>query len=339
MGKPRVFGQKFASNSLATQAVGLRARRRYDRGVAAFVEWVVCRSGAFDLKFRELVLKIEAGGYLTTAEIELLDFLLTFYFELAHMSDPLDGSSSEIAVFSRWESSELLCGLGDRCAEVKRRLPRANRCLLSWGRQLHVDRAPPLHVDLVIALLGYVRKYNLIGIGVGLICMFFGLLRPGEFFLLRRKDVSLAFPTILALLEPTKTSRGKNAYEFASIRDAGACTLLDEFLRVGNFGADDLLWPSGPQEFRRQVDTLFDVFGVGTFGYRLYSLRRGGASRLIDLIPMETLLVRGRWASVKSARTYLESARAELLKLGWSRSTDRKIAIYKRLLCSLALPA
>ena len=134
---------------------------------------------------------------------------------------------------------------------------------------------------------------------------------------------------MLALLD-TKTSRGKNAYEYAQIRDEGACRLLRLFVSKAGLRPSDFLWGGGAHEYRKRFEEFLLYFNVSEVAFRLYSMRRGGASRLIDIIPMETLLVRGRWASVKAARVYLESARAEVITHKFSTATSKKILRHKR---------
>lgn len=45
-----------------------------------------------------------------------------------------------------------------------------------------------------------------------------------------------------------------------------------------------------------------------------HSLRHGGATRLhLQGVPLEDIMLRGRWAASKSARTYIQSSRAVLM--------------------------
>lgn len=47
-----------------------------------------------------------------------------------------------------------------------------------------------------------------------------------------------------------------------------------------------------------------------------YSMRRGGATYLLQAgVPVETILVRGRWRSIAVARLYLEDGLAQLPSL------------------------
>ena len=315
-------------SSLARGVVGSRARVRYDRGVAVFVEWCRVFTGWNTERQADHVAHLlESGGYFSSAEAKTLDELLSEFYELSYSSDPLD-SEAVTPIFARWEASEIHCGITDKCPELKNNLPRAQRSLYAWALSADVVRAPPMHAKLVIAILGFALANNLFSFGAGVLLMFFGLLRPQEFFHLKRRDIQLSSPTIVALWK-TKTSRRKNASESASVNDAQAIALLTVFLRP--LGPDMFVWSKGPKEFREQFHSVLSRLAIQT-PFRLYSLRRGGASRLSTILPMDEVLIRGRWQSAKTARVYIESAVAELLLVqGDNRLVKRYFSVACRL--------
>lgn len=149
--KSKISKTNRKGTSLLSRAVGGRARRRYDRGCAAFSEWchVSNRSA--------LGSSVESGRYLNASELERLDLGLSEYFEYAYHADP---SPTDLGVkclthpiTSRWEGSELLCGITDRFPEARRHLPRATRCLVAWQREEQVARAPPVPVSTLLCPL------------------------------------------------------------------------------------------------------------------------------------------------------------------------------------------
>jgi len=73
--------------------------------------------------------------------------------------------------------------------------------------------------------------------------------------------------------------------------------------------------------------------------YVPHSLRHGGATRQHLLgRPMEDILLRGRWASTKSARRYIQSGRAMLMTMDVPRrAQDLARAISSELLLLLTL--
>jgi hypothetical protein len=69
-----------------------------------------------------------------------------------------------------------------------------------------------------------------------------------------------------------------------------------------------------PQQFNTVFDQTVAALGLSSIGYCPHSLRGGGATR--DFMcgdTIETILFRGRWESLDSIRTYVQSGRARLL--------------------------
>ena len=59
-----------------------------------------------------------------------------------------------------------------------------------------------------------------------------------------------------------------------------------------------------------------DFLGLSSVGFTPYSIRRGGASYAFSQgYTFDTLLVMGRWQSIKTARIYLDSGRSSLIQL------------------------
>ena len=320
--------------SLLKLAVQGRARRRYDRGVATFLEWVLRRGPGADVKeFRDLTFKIERGDYLTSDDISALDRVLSVFFDLTYFADPLD--TPDHPLFGRWECSEVFCGITDHIPEAKGRLPRSTRCLVAWSRESVPVRASPAPVVLVMGILGFAINKKFYRFAIGIIFMFFGLLRPGEWFGVRFKHVSIDNVTVVSL-DNTKTTRNKqNALEYAQIRDIGAIALLRHLCVLANLQQDDLVWDGSSAYFRQCMDMALIALEIPPTSFRLYSLRRGGASHLIDHISMEALLLRGRWQSAKTARVYIESARAEVVRSAFSDVTKGLLKMFSAKLKTL----
>ena len=201
-----------AGTSLRRTAVGGRARHRYDRGVSLFVEYLATRlNGTNDLstdQIQSFAWKLERGDYFRVCDAETLDIFLSSFIELAFASDPADWAT-DFPVFGRWECSEVYLGICDSIPEVRGKLLRSHRVLTSWSRKGVVHRAPPAPVILVMAILGWAVGRKDFRFAAGILCMFFALLRPSEFFDLRRNsvDFSVSAPIHATVaLEHTKTS-------------------------------------------------------------------------------------------------------------------------------------
>ena len=71
--------------------------------------------------------------------------------------------------------------------------------------------------------------------------------------------------------------------------------------------------PKTDPEMRRALRHLILRCGLDPNEYKPYSLRRGGATHLYKIIGnMSSVIERGRWASVKTARIYVQEAEAML---------------------------
>jgi integrase len=73
---------------------------------------------------------------------------------------------------------------------------------------------------------------------------------------------------------------------------------------------------NGARAFRSAMSAVCDSLGIAQCGFSPHSLRHGGATHAIMHMnqSVETVLLRGRWASSSSARIYLQSGRAALLQ-------------------------
>jgi hypothetical protein len=90
------------------------------------------------------------------------------------------------------------------------------------------------------------------------------------------------------------------------------------------------LFPFSAASFRRSLKLSCQELGLSS-DYVPHSLRHGGATRHHLLgRPLEDILMRGRWASTKSARRYIQAGRSMLL----SMSVPKKIAQLSQVLAS-----
>jgi integrase len=121
-------------------------------------------------------------------------------------------------------------------------------------------------------------------------------------------------------LRDTKT--GPN--QFVSILDAQVANLLRMQIHKrraespdGEFGDLDLkIFTFSAAAYRREFKTVCAELGLSD-QLVPHSARHGGATklRLVDCWPVEDIMERGRWASSKSARRYIQQGRALLCTL------------------------
>ena len=107
------------------------------------------------------------------------------------------------------------------------------------------------------------------------------------------------------------TKTGKN--QWVEVRDAAVRRLMRRLLQVAPAERSALLFPFSAGTFRRHFKAACADLGLAP-EYVPHSLRHGGATHdHLTGVSLEEVLRRGRWASMKSARHYVQSGRALLL--------------------------
>jgi integrase len=157
---------------------------------------------------------------------------------------------------------------------------------------------------------------------------------------LRREDV--AFPkdrrmgheykiTTLSI-RVAKTGRNQSV----TVANPDVVALLRQV--VAQTAPRGLLFPGGSTKFRKVFKRACQELGLSS-KYVPHSLRHGGATRLhLQGVRVEDIMVRGRWASSKSARTYIQSSRAVLMAMQPPRAVaDKAAAVAQALTFSFAL--
>lgn len=211
---------------------------------------------------------------------------------------------------------KLLSGLQLIAPQLKGKLPLSVQALAGWRRLHPAQKHPPLTWSLTVVIAAKLAVWGKLDMAVGMLLAFAALLRIGEMTNLKVEDfldqdaddprVDSASRSGLRL-RATKT--GENL--FAELKSDQVRRLLralvagkDRKQRIFEFSADT---------FRKWMKRAVVSLGL-TPKYTPHSLRHGGATALYMAgVPLETILVRGRWASTKSARHYIQSGEALLL--------------------------
>lgn len=230
-----------------------------------------------------------------------------------------------------WRSGEPLLTVGDGLSALhfhqpwtRRTIPHAWKLFNVWRRIEIPSRAPPLTLRLVRSLAAYELNCGNLEMCCILLLSFHCLLRTGEALHLTTGDFVLGSLHGLVSLKDTKSGKRNKANEVVSITDPLAldCTrALLEVRRNSNLQALPL-WSSSGTRFRQRFKTLCQLFDLDPFGFRPYSLRRGGATHVFQTTQsMEAALLRGRWESSKVARIYISDGLSFLPSLRMSSKT------------------
>ena len=258
--------------------------------------------------------------------------------------ESLDDPSSLDSVLCDWievewakggslnDIADTLSGLHFFWPEIKGRLREAWRFFKSWRRIESPVRATPLTVSLVRAFVALAVQEERIAfallIGLGFHC----LLRTGELLALRFGDIDFHDEVGVLSLRTSKSGLRTGAMEAVAIREPLVLQLLATFFDITPHFPGGPLWPHSAQVFREQFRKYCKFFHVDHLNYKPYSLRRGGATLLLQFnVPLEIILVRGRWRSVAVARLYLEDGLAQLPSLRLPRPHQDQVSSYANL--------
>ena len=212
--------------------------------------------------------------------------------------------------------ADTLSGLHFFWPEIKGRIREAWRYFKSWRRIESPVRATPLTCELARAFVAHAVEHERVAYALLLALGFHCLLRAGELLNLRFGDIDFRDEVGVVSLRASKTGLRTGAMEAVAVREPLVLQLLATVYSVTPHFAGDLIWPHSAQRFREQFRASCSFFHVDHLNYKPYSLRRGGATLLLQFnTPLEIILVRGRWRSVAVARLYLEDGLAQLPSL------------------------
>lgn len=262
--------------------------KKYKAAVVDFVEWLEATDAFCDT-------------------LEDLDTLAVRYIHKLYRRDRT--RSNQAGVNLRYGLTMVLPALR------RRGMPCTDFALAGWKKLRPGKSYPPMPAAVAQAVAGHLSMEGDFRTGVAVLLAFECYLRCGELLALRRSDVSFpdhvrswAGAEATAAVDPvlrlraTKTGRDQSV----TIRDPDVSKLLkivvDETERGG------LLFPYSPHQFRRLFKDSCKELGVGQVGFVLHSLRHGGATRDYQhrRLGLEDIMTRGRWASPKSAKRYIQ---------------------------------
>ena len=274
-----------ADNFLIEAAFAPSTVRRYTAAVRAFLEWI------FDNNYQ----------LSSTSEVDelLLEYLHDFY----------------LAGGSKGAANNVVYGIIMLLPGVRHRIPSSRLALRGWSRLHPPQSYPPLTWELAVVIGVQMTRSGHFAEGLATVLGFHCYLRLGEICNLRVSDVAdsgdarvgCEYRGMALRLRTTKT--GPN--QWVEVKDAAVIALLRQRLsgrRSGTFA-----FGFSASSYRRLFKAVLSNLGLRS-SYVPHSLRHGGATRDHLLgASLEHVLMRGRWASTKSARHYIQAGRAMLL--------------------------
>lgn len=276
------------------------------------------------------IYKREVSQFLQFLELNCID-LPTSYDRLDH----------EVAEYINhlFQEGEALTKAGWLLSGIKRLYPRVRRELAisqqwygNWVREHTPTRATPITWKLVQAFVGACLQAKLPRMAFLILIGFVFFLRTGELLSLHLGDVALDPHEGATVIRIAVSKTSPHAQQSVAHVDATFCSLLLSLRRSLSEGP---LWPYSVSHFRRSLASLSAFFEVEHLRLVPYSLRRGGATHFYGVWGnLGFVMVRGRWRDARTARIYLDDARAVLISTSFSPRSSHLIASFRRVFFS-----
>ena len=227
--------------------------------------------------------------------------------------------------------ADALSGLHHFEPFTKRRLVRSWRLYGIWRKYEVPCRAPPLPVDITLAMAGWCISHGQLVMGALILLGFHCLLRTGEILCIKPSDVLLSDTHGVLAIPRSKSGLRFNTTESVTITDQRVLLVLQSALDIRSTqGLVQVpFWQHSGSAFRNLFRKVLLELSVGDLNFKPYSIRRGGATheyRSHGL--MERTLVRGRWRNSNVARLYISEGLSMLPSLRMSPAAAAKIAEY-----------
>lgn len=205
-------------------------------------------------------------------------------------------------------------------------------CLRGWMKRSPPVSYPPLTWEVTVVIAVQLIRSDRFLFGVATLLGFDCLLRVSELMNLVREDVvhtgdarmGSVFRGMLLRIRKAKTGRNQLVeVSRPAVRELILQVLSITQPRCTLFGAT-------PDTFRKHFKATCLQLGLSA-SYVPHSLRHGGATWLhMNGMSVEDILLRGRWASTKSARTYLQAGRAMLMSVNVPQTVHNAGVIFSR---------
>lgn len=296
MSHPAASSQARSGRFLIEASCAPSTISKYKRGILLFLEW--CEEHQHD-----------------ATTLTQLDDLLTDYFH--DLYEQGDGSGKGLA-------AQTFYGILKFMPRAVGHLPSASASLTGWMKLRPSQSYPPLTWDVTVLIAVQMARKGLLRHAIATLLAFDCLLRVGELVGLCKSDVAdtgdarlgAEYKGVALRLRHTKT--GPN--QWVEVEDEQVKCLLLTLVQCPPAHGDKL-FPFTSSQFRSVFKEACAELALSS-SYVPHSLRHGGATRAHLLgRPLEDILMRGRWASTKSARRYIQAGRAMLLATSVPTST------------------
>jgi integrase len=280
-----VLHSNFPSRYLLDATIQPRTLQLYTAATANFIRWY----------------QIQPDAFTSTRHI---DHRLCDYITLLH----LHSASMSLA-------HQTVFGLLHFMPELSAELHRTRRALKGWKKKHVTHSHPPLTWELVCLLVIQMSSVGWYDEALATLISYDGYFRTAsELLLLRVRDFHYSNKlntNYLCRLRHTKTGRNK----LVTLTKPELGEALVSYIRVRKLRDNDRIFDFPASRYRHRFRMSCEMMGWKSVGFVPHSLRHGHASDdFIDGIPLETIMVRGRWKSIESTRNYIQSGRVHLIR-------------------------
>lgn len=212
-------------------------------------------------------------------------------------------------------ASNTLAALQDFDPKLKHQLPGSWRLMKAWSTNEIPCRAPPITEQVLKAMVGWAFLREEYNFGISLLVGFYGLLRTGELLALQAWQIHMIGPLSPAVLNLGLTKSGKRAgaAESVTLNDVAVLPYLWCWKQKST---PYQFLTAKPHKWREMFTLCLSELKLTEWGFRPYSLRRGGATVFFTKCgSLDRVLLLGRWTAAKTARIYLNSGLAMLADL------------------------
>ena len=265
--------------------------------------------------------------------VRFVYFCLVWYGGFAFDWDALDIQVCEW-IEHCWAEGECRAMAADTLSGVqhflltRRRLPGGWKLLTTWQRAELPNRAPPLPRNVVLAIAGIAWAQGRPDVAAVVLLGFHCMLRTMEFVGATVGQVALQqdFTGVLAL-PWTKTSQVRGAQELVLIEDPAVGMRLA--IAIYKRAPHEPILQMSVQQFRVWFAACLSHLLLDLFFFRLYSIRRGGATHDFQVhCDVQRTLFRGRWSQVSVAKIYVTEGLAMLTQMQMSADALERIEYY-----------
>ena len=212
-------------------------------------------------------------------------------------------------------ASDTVAGLQDFDVRLKGQLAGAWRLLRTWSLNEIPSRAPPLPAHVLHAMVGFSFFHQRFTFGISLLLGFYGMLRTGEILEIRGSQILTDpnNPKIIVSLGLTKGGKRQGAAESVVI---GYDMVVHFVQKWKELASTHTPLAVSPANWRAQFNDALKALRVESFGFRPYSLRRGGATWwFAKHHSLDKILLQGRWQAPKTARMYINEGLSILAEM------------------------